>query len=303
MSAGMKKTGALFGIMALVTIIGAVITLGVRRLDGETAHNEDTFRIATSFYPMYIAGLNLVDGIEGVELVGLTENQGGCLHDYQLTAADMKKLENADVLIINGGGMEVFLDKIEKAYPKLPIIDASEGIESEDGNAHYWVDPEKYKKQLINMEKGLSRLDKVHKDSYAKNCRSYIEKVDGLEAKMLSEAAGFSKEKAVLFHDAFYYLAERLGVETVYSIELEADSSLNTGEIAEIVDRVKKEGVRLLFTEKQFSDSIPLGISRETGAKLCVVDTLVSGELTKDAYLNGMEENLKAVADCLHGLD
>lgn len=300
MGTGLKKLGVLFGIMALVTALGVMITLGVGRLDRRQVQTEENgFRVVTSFYPMYIAALNLVDGVDGVELVGLTENQGGCLHDYQLTSADMKKLETADVLIINGGGMEVFLDRIKADYPKLPIIDTSAGIEGDGENAHYWVDPEKYIQQLENMKNGLTKLDKAHKDSYEKNCQSYKDRIAGLEVRMEKAMAGLPKEKAVLFHDAFYYLAERLGIETVYSIELEADTSLNTGEIAQIVNTVKKEKVKLLFTEKQFSDSIPSGISRETGARVCVVDTLVSGELTKDAYLKAMEANLKAVADSL----
>lgn len=258
MHTGLKKLGVLLGILALVTVMGVMITTSVSQTGEKPVKTEeDKFRVVTSFYPMYIAALNLVDGVDGVELVGLTENRGGCLHDYQLTAADMKKLETADVLVINGGGMEVFLDKIKEAYPELPMIDASAGIEGDGENAHYWVDPEKYRKQLENMKNGLSKLDKVHKDSYEKNAQIYMDKLETLEARMQETMAGLKQEKAVLFHDAFYYLAERLGIETVYSIELEADTSLNTGEIAEIVDKVKKEKVKLLFTEKQFSDSIP----------------------------------------------
>lgn len=300
MSTGLKKLGVLLGIMVLVTALGAFVTWGIGR---DEVRQRNSLQVVTSFYPMYIATMNIIGSTEGVELSNLTENQGGCLHDYQLTAADMKKLEGADVLVINGGGMEHFLERIIKAYPGLTIIDASEGIETKDDNAHYWVDPERYKKQLSNITEGLNSLDEGHRESFTENCEAYQEKITRIEEKLLKAAKNFPEEKAVLFHDAFYYLAERLGITVAYSIELEEDTSLNTGELAEIVDTVRAEGVNLLFTEKQFSDSIPAGISRETGASVCVVDTLVSGEMEKDAYLKGMEANIEAITQCLQTLE
>lgn len=300
MSTGLKKLGVLLGIMVLVTALGAFVTWGIGR---DEVRQRNSLQVVTSFYPMYIATMNIIGSTEGVELSNLTENQGGCLHDYQLTAADMKKLEGADVLVINGGGMEHFLERIIKAYPGLTIIDASEGIETKDDNAHYWVDPERYKKQLSNITEGLNSLDEGHRESFTENCEAYQEKITRIEEKLLKAAKNFPEEKAVLFHDAFYYLAERLGITVAYSIELEEDTSLNTGELAEIVDTVRAEGVNLLFTEKQFSDSIPAGISRETGASVCVVDTLVSGGMEKDAYLKGMEKNIEVITQCLQTLE
>lgn len=319
MRTGLKKLGVLLGIMALVTAVGILITWGVslssKRGSSRSQEPQDKFRVVTSFYPMYIAAMNIVAGIDGVELANLTENKGGCLHDYQLTSADMRKLENADVLIINGGGMEAFLGRITEAYPDLPVIDASigiegiadiadiEGIGAGGENAHYWMEPEKYKEQLANIAAGLSALDAAHQGSYESNCKAYEMQVEALEETMRSTAEEFPKEKAVLFHNAFEYLAKWLGIEVIYSVELEEDTSLNTGEIAEIVDKAKEEGVRLLFTEKQFRDSIPLGISRETGASLCVVDTLVSGPMEREAYLEGMEQNMEEISHILQGLD
>lgn len=302
MRAGLKKLGVLLGIMALVTVVGVLITVGVNRDTTNTADTKQKLRVVTSFYPMYIATMNIVDNIEGVELTNLTENKGGCLHDYQLTTADLKKLENADVLIINGGGMEQFLDKVLERYPKLSIIDASEGI-LEGHNAHFWMSPKMYEQQLANIVAGLSHLDETHQAVYEENGQEYIEKIAALEERLLSAITEIPKEKAILFHDAFEYLAEQLGIEVVYSIELEEDTALNTGEIAEIVDKVKAEQVGILFTEKQFSDSIPAGISRETGASICVVDTLVSGELKKEAYLEGMNHNLEAILQCIQALE
>ena len=83
--------------------------------------------IVTSFYPIWILALNLTDGLDGVEVV-LTEPVTGCLHDYYLLPSDKVTLSRADVLLINGSGMEAFLPGISVDYPDLPVVDATAGL-------------------------------------------------------------------------------------------------------------------------------------------------------------------------------
>lgn len=93
-----------------------------------TDEADDMLTVVTSFYPMYIATLNIVDGVEGVRLENLSEPQIGCLHDFQLTPEDMKLLSTADVFVINGGGIESFMSDVAKAYPKLDVVEACEDV-------------------------------------------------------------------------------------------------------------------------------------------------------------------------------
>ena len=99
--------------------------------------NEDnTLNIVTSFYPIYISTLNIVKDIPNVNLTNMTKAQTGCLHDYQLTPQDLKILENADILVINGAGMESFLEDIISQYPNIKIIDASKGLNLLEDDTH-----------------------------------------------------------------------------------------------------------------------------------------------------------------------
>lgn len=93
-----------------------------------TYETDDMLTVVTSFYPMYIATLNIVDGVKGVRLENLSEPQTGCLHDFQLTPEDMKLLSTADVFVINGGGIESFMSDVAKAYPKLDVVEACEDV-------------------------------------------------------------------------------------------------------------------------------------------------------------------------------
>jgi len=100
-----KKLIAILGIMLIIVIGTAFVTAATRK----EARDEEKLTIVTSFYPMYILAKNLTQGTN-VDVVNLTEYKTGCLHDYQLTTSDMKKLENADIFIMNGGGMESFME-------------------------------------------------------------------------------------------------------------------------------------------------------------------------------------------------
>ena len=93
-----------------------------------TDEADDMLTVVTSFYPMYIATLNIVDGVKEVRLENLSEPQTGCLHDFQLTPEDMKLLSTAYVFVINGGGIESFMSDVAKAYPKLDVVEACEDV-------------------------------------------------------------------------------------------------------------------------------------------------------------------------------
>lgn len=93
--------------------------------------------VVSSFYPMYIAAAYLLQDVDTVWLSNLSEPQTGCLHDYTLTTGDMKTLSKASAFVINGGGIEPFLDDVTAAYPDLTIIDAGRdltGLSEEPGS-------------------------------------------------------------------------------------------------------------------------------------------------------------------------
>lgn len=308
----LKKRIALLGIMLIVTGISAVITKGTRNVE---YNKKETIQIVTSFYPMYIAALNITDGIDHVMLTNLTENKGGCLHDYQLTTEDMKKLEYADILITNGAGMEAFMDSILKNNSHISVIDASSqidliknlephGHEKEHGheehehgawNGHVWMDPVKYQQQIDTISEQLQELDKNNAKQYAENAAIYKKKIQNLEKEIEGLKENHLKENIIIFHDAFAYLADRLGMKVVHQIDMDNDTAFSAGEIAEIMDEIKENNVTALLVEKQFSTAVPERIAKETGTRVVIINSLVSGKMDENAYINGMKENIKVI--------
>ena len=121
-----KKLGFLVGVMVLLSLTGWLVCLLAG--NGKKVNTDGEFLLVTSFYPMYVLAENLTAEAEDVTVSNLTENQTGCLHEYQLFPEDMKLLTRADAFLINGAGMELFMDNVLEATPKLPVREASHGI-------------------------------------------------------------------------------------------------------------------------------------------------------------------------------
>lgn len=317
-----KKLIAILGIMVVIVIGTTLVTAATRKKENK----EDKLTIVTSFYPMYILAKNVTEGTNA-DVVNLTEYKTGCLHDYQLTTSDMKKLENADIFIMNGGGMESFMEDILKAYPDLSIINASKGIEfltaeghnheeedvdnheieekSEDNhseeefNAHVWLDMNYYRKEIQNVQEGLIRLDQENAKTYEDNGREYSSKIENLKNDFETSLSDTKEKKVVIFHDSFAYLAKELGLEVIHTVNLDGETALSAGDISEVIDEVKEKQVKVLFTEEQYSTSIADNIASETDANVYIINSLVTGDMDKDSYINGMKQNLEVLKQAL----
>ena len=164
--------------LVILSITGCSSNTNDNNKSGNSKDKEDNIKVVTSFYPMYLLAST------------------GCLHDYSLTTDNIKLLEDCDVFIINGAGMESFLDKVLEQKPDLKIIDASEGIEliksdymdeshnhdhdhdhDEEYNPHVWLSVENAIKQVENIENKLIEYNSINKDKYSQNAREYIEQL------------------------------------------------------------------------------------------------------------------------------
>ena len=288
---------------------------------GCTREKVDTSKLnlVTSFYPMYVATANIVDGVEDVELKNLTATTTGCLHDYQLTTSNMITLSTADALIINGGGMETFITKAVESYGDLKVIDASEGIlehhdeekhlnvngeqnahSHEHGeNAHIWVSLSMYIKQVENIRNELVEIDSKNANKYIENADKYIKELVALKEKMNESLNGIENKKIVTFHEAFEFFAEEFNLDIVAVIEREPGTYPSARDVASIIDLVRENEVNAIFVEPQYSRTAADTIARETGVEVYILDPIVTGELDKNAYTKLMNENLETLLEAL----
>ena len=280
-----------------VTVMLAVLLfLGVGLTEIYVNHTEEKedgqYTVVTSFYPMYIAALNVVGENDHIRLENLSEPQTGCLHDYQLTPADMQLLSTADAFIINGGGIESFLGEVAEQYPELTIINASEQVDLIEDNAHAWMNIEDYMTQVKTIEAELSAADPADAEQFSENADAYLAKLSSLKEQTDAVKPLTEGKNIVIFHEAYEYVAEEFGMQVSYVMDLDEERQVSAGEVADVVRTVTDGGVRVILAEELYGKDMGDTVESETDAKVCYLDTLVRGDYDADSYLNAMQQNI-----------
>ena len=295
-----------FYLLAAIMLFCLSAVSGCTNTGQQAAKKDGQLHIVTSFYPMYIATANITKGVEGVQVINMTKPQAGCLHDYQLSTDDMKTLENADIFVANGAGMESFMDKIIKEYKDLQVIDASKDIdlleENGETNPHVWLDVDNAIKQVENISEQLCDADPDHAEAYKANAAVYVGRLKELQAEMSNELKDISHRDIVTFHEAFPYFAQEFNLNIIEVIEREPGTEPTPQELENIIKDVNKLPSKILFTEPQYSPAAAETIARETGARIYTLDPIVTGEANEqalDAYINTMKQNAAILKDAL----
>lgn len=324
-------------LLLTMTLAGFCFVRGYTAWEGQGEKEE--LLIVTSFYPMYIAAFNIAGDCPGVTVMSLSEPQTGCLHDYQLSPSDMVLLSEADIFIINGGGMESFLTEVAAEYPNLTIVNAGAEIFGEEAaynpeeegageaiasdtedtggeelfdageaeshnhshgdNAHVWMSISYYEEQVFEMCQGLKKADPSRQQEYQEGASAYLEKIHSL-----SERAKDLREQAqgvtvALLHEAFAYLAEDYGFEVAGELNLDEERQVSAGEVADLLTAVRGKKVRILLAEDLYGRDLGDTIEKETECRAYYLNTLVRGPKEADSWLEGMEENLEILEEAL----
>jgi zinc transport system substrate-binding protein len=265
---------------------------------------ERPLRVLTSFYPMYVMTLNIVGDTPGVAVECLARPSVGCLHDYQLTPGDLVALSRADVFVVNGAGMETFLDKAARQCPGLRVVEATRGIRlAGDGNPHLWVSISGAVEETEAIARGLAAADPAHATAYESNAANYVAKLDRLRAEMHAALDGLAHRDIITFHEAFPYFAGEFKLNIVGVVEREPGSEPNARELADTIKLVRESGARAIFAEPQYPAKSAGVIQRETGVQVSTLDPAATGDRdparARDSYLRTMEQNLRVLTKAL----
>jgi len=280
------------------------------------APKAEKLNIVTSFLPIQSHTLAIAGDHANVKQL-LAKDTGP--HDFQLTPADVKKLSDADLLIINGAGIEEWLGELIKksGNKSLVVVDTSNGIKlvespeeieighshthahdhdhGDGANPHIWLDPVIAKKQAANIVAALQKADPANASAYAQNGKAYEAKLATLDSDYRSTLAPLPNKNLVTFHDAFPYLAARYKLNYVGAISEFPEKDPSPKQLAALVDKIRSLKVGVLFAENGYAPGLLKKIAGETGAKVSELDTLEVGQGTPTAYLDRMGANLESL--------
>lgn len=303
----MKKI--LSSVLVLILIISACCSCTTPPIQN------DNILLVTSFYPIYIFTLNIVNGIDEINVSCMAEQNTGCLHDYQILSRDAKLIADADVFIINGAGMETFLEDVYMSNENLRVIDSSKGValiencdehhenhneesyhdHNHSVNSHIWMSPENAKIQVKNIAESLKSFYPQYKDTIEENEKDYINRLTVLNEELTEKTKAIKNENIITFHESYDYLASEYGFNVIATVESHEGGEPSAKGLAELIDIIEEHNVNVLFTEPDYKGSSATILSSETGAEICTLNPVIRGEQTLTAYEDIMRENIEII--------
>ena len=270
------------------------------------AAEDDTLRVLATTYPVYLFTTAVTQGVEGVEVSLLVNQQTSCLHDYTLTVADMKAIEGADVIVMNGAGLEDFMDDALSASDAT-VIDCSAGMDllpaqgheghdhDTEYDPHIWMDPANAQVMLGAI---ADQLGQITGQDLQASCAAVQQQVEEAAQQWKEQLTTLSAPKLITFHDGFQYFSRSFGLELLKAIEEEEGSEASAQEIQEIVSLVDQYHLPAIFTEVNGSESTAQAISRECGCGVYQLNMIMSGDGTGiQPYLDAMQNNIDTIVE------
>ncbi|MGF0094933.1 metal ABC transporter substrate-binding protein [Peptoniphilus sp. SGI.035] len=336
----------------LFLLAGIVLFSGCSKgADMKNSTKEDTskegLKVYASVYPMYDFAKKIAGDKLDVEMV---MPQGIEPHGWEPDSNAIKNLENANMFIYNGAGLESWTDKVVNSLSNkdLKVVEASKGVEliksahdedeeehehekvennknhdaakennnhsHEDGHdhedhehgpmdPHVWISPKNAKIEMENIKNAFVELDKENADYYESNYQKYAKMLDELDAKYSESLNKLPNKTIVVSHEAYGYLCKEYGLTQIGIKGVNAETEPDAKKMAEIINYIKENKIKTIFTEELIDPKVSKIIADETGCEVKVLSPIegLSEEEIKnnEEYFSIMDKNLENLVGAL----
>lgn len=238
-------------------------------------------------------------------------------HEYQPTPGDLAQASDAKVILISGKGLENYLDKLQQVTGgNVEVLVVGDDLpsrtlkpEEQTGNAdapvvdpHWWNSVPNMSRATEVVADNFARLDPAHAADYQRNASAYRADLSALDKELRRKIAQLPRDRRILItsHDAFGYFAATYGF-TIDSIEgVTTETEPSNKHVSELIDEIKRRGVKAIFLESTLNPKVSREITRETGAKIggtLYADGLGEGDAA--TYAGMMRHNVDTIVDAL----
>ena len=304
----MKK---LFKIMVLPVLLCSIL-LGCSPAEKKS-------QIVATTLPVYCFTRDLCEGTS-LQVSQLVNEPVSCLHNYTLQVSQMRTVESAQILVMNGAGFEGFLHDV--ITTKENVIDASAHLEldcsqhhhhnhmdSEDSqeshsehnghnhsyDAHIWMSPQNAMVMVKNISNGLQVHFPDVKASIQENEQKLLDKLSALQEYGEAQLAELRSRDLITFHDGFHYFAKSFHLNVLKAIEEEPGSETSAAELKDLISFVRSSGLPAIFTEENGSTASADVIASETGCKVYKLNMIMYGT----DYFSAMYQNIDTIKEAL----
>lgn len=284
---------------------------------------QDAPRVLASFSILADMARELVpEGFTVQALVGPDADA----HVYEATPADVRRVGQADLVVVNGLGFEGWIERlVQVSGYRGPVVVASQGItprgaaagdghghghgghphgHAKGADPHAWQDLSLARRYVDNIAQALARRWPAHEAAIAARRRDYLARIDRLHAwaQAQFDAVPRAQRRVVTSHDAFAYLGAAYGIDFLAPQGWATHSEPSAAAVARLIRQLRQQQVRAVFIENISDARLVDRIARESGAR--VGGTLFSDALSRpggpaDTYLRLVEHNVRTVAAAL----
>lgn len=288
-----------------------------------------------STFPLYLFTRNITEGSDSFKVGLLVDSSRGCPHDYNPSPAELEKLSKARVLVINGLGLEGFLDQaLRVTRADLRVIDASggeravrafladppreasptliisqetaralshdhdHGASADELNPHLFASPRTAALLVENITRALSEIDPPKADLYRNNGARLAQELLKLTGGSVAGLrANLGNPKVIAGHGIFDYLAQDWGLNIVARIEEEDGAEPSAARLSELARLGRQEGVRAVLVDPTGNQALARTLAAEIKVPAAVIDPVAGGpaDAPPDYYEKVMLSNLNVL--------
>lgn len=284
------------------------------------AHAANKVKVVATF--SIVADLVRQVGGERVDVTSLV-GRNTDLHVFQPSPADAKKLLDANVVVINGLGLEGWADRLVKASGyKGPTVVASKGVkplaaaEDDHGHSggkgharerkdpHAWQDIANARIYVANIRDGLASADAAGKPAYDAAAANYLRALDDVEKEIRAayEDVPKARRRVITSHDAFAYYGKAYGVDFLSPQGVGGDTEPTAKDVAALIRQIKREKVKAVFVENISNPRLIERIAKEAGVTLggtLYSDALSDASGPAATYADMMRHNTKLLSEAM----
>ena len=277
--------------------------------DEPPSASPDRLQVATTF--TVLADMVKEVGGEHVDVASITR-PGAEIHGYEPTPSDIRNAANADLVIVNGLGLDDWFTAFTEASG-APHITATDGIEvipiangeyAGYANPHAWMAPSTGMRYVDNIATALSEADPAHSAEYRANADAYNQRLAELDQELVSKLAELpeSQRSLVTCEGAFSYLARSANLQERYLWPVNAEKQSTPRRVADVIDYVRDNSVQAVFCESTVSPQSQQLVADEGGAQFggtLYVDSLSDEAGPVPTYYRLLEHDVRTIVDGL----
>ncbi|TPE54080.1 ABC transporter substrate-binding protein [Maribrevibacterium harenarium] len=261
-------------------------------------------QVGITLHPYYSYVANIVgDRADVLPLI----DSGFNPHNYQLSPADIERLNSLDALVVNGIGHDLFAtNTVERLQPKhLTVIWANQDVpligHDEKVNAHSFVSIDAAIRQVYTIAKALGELDAENKTYFLRNAMDYARTLRALKTPVQQALLNqdLSNIRIASTHGAYAYLLQEFGLTVSAIIEPAHGVSPTASQLEDTIQTIRQQNIDVLFTELNMENHYVDLIEQETGIKIYYFSHMTHGEYSADQVEREMSHNLRKLAEAL----